>query len=81
MPSIIEAAEYFGQLVSIAVVELSPGITPLVTQPKMLILAIIGIRNTTLEIYLRIPYYTEPKTVTVSTVDINTLMCLVGCIC
>jgi len=44
----------------------------------MIVLAIIGTRNTTLETPLKIPYYTEPRVATVSAVDVNTLMCLVG---
>ena len=78
MPSVFESAEYFGQLRSILAIELPPGITPLIVQPKTLILAIIGTRDTTTEMSLKIPYYTEPKSATVSAVDMTTLMYLVG---
>lgn len=78
MPSVFEATEYFGQLKSILAVELPLGIAPSVVQPKTLILAIIGARDTTTETSLNIPYYTESKPATVSAVDMTTLMCLVG---
>jgi len=77
-PSVFEATKYFGQLISTLVVELLPGIIPSIPQSKTLVLAIIGTRNTMLETPLKIPYYTEPREATVSAVDINTLMCLVG---
>ena len=80
MPSVFESAEYFGQLRSILAIELPPGITPLIVEPKTLILAIIGTRDTTTETSLKNPYYTKPKSATVSAVDMTTLMCLVGCI-
>jgi hypothetical protein len=78
MPSVFEATEYFGQLKSILAIELPAGIVPSVVRPKMLVLAIIGTRDTTTETSLKIPYYTEPKSATVSAVDMTTLMCLVG---
>lgn len=78
MPSVFKATEYFGQLKSILAIEIPPGIISPIIQPKTLILAIIGTRDTTTETPLKIPYYTEPKSATVSTVDMATLMCLVG---
>jgi hypothetical protein len=78
MPSVFEATKYFGQLKSILVIELPHGIAPSIVQSKTLVLAIVGTRNTTVETTLEIPYYTEPKTATVSAIDVTTLMCLVG---
>ena len=78
VPSIFEPTEYFGQLKSILVVELPPRIVSSVVQPKTLVLAIISTRNTTTKTPLKIPYYTEPKSVTVSAVDVTTLMCLIS---
>lgn len=78
MPSVFKATEYFGQLKSILTIEIPPGFISSIVQPKTLVLAIIGTRDTTLETPLKIPYYTEPKSATVSAVDMATLMCLVG---
>lgn len=81
MPSrkpVFKLTEYFGQLIKILVTELPPGIIPLITQPKRVVLAIISPRDTTNETPLRIPYYTEHAKTTPRVVDINTVMCLVG---
>ena len=70
--------EYFGQLKKILVTELPPSVVPATTQPKKIILAIIGPREAASETSLGIPYYTEPTKVTPRAVDMNTVMCLVG---
>jgi hypothetical protein len=74
----VKGTEYFGQLKKILVVELPPGIVPAITQPKEVVLTIIGPRVTKNETPLGIPYYTEPTRVTPRAVDISTVMCLVG---
>jgi len=73
-----KGTEYFGQLKTILVIELPPGIVPFITQPEMVVLAVISPRETTIETPLGIPYYTEPTKATPRAVDMNTLMCLVG---
>jgi hypothetical protein len=78
VPSVFKGTEYFGQLISILVIEFPPGIVPSVTQPKTHVLAIVGTRDTKTETHLGIPYYTEPKVAKVRAVDMTTLMCLVG---
>lgn len=78
MPSVFKAAKYFGQLKLILAIELPPRIVLSITQPKTLVLTIIGTRDTTTKTSLKIPYYTEPKSATVSAVDMTTLMCVVG---
>ena len=75
---VFRGTEYFGQLKKILIVELSPATIPSITQPKRVVLAIIGPRETTNETSLRIPYYAEPTKVTPRAVDMNTVMCLVG---
>lgn len=76
---VFKGAEYFGQLKTILVTELPPGIVPAITQPKRVVLVAIDPRDTTNETSLDIPYYTEPsKPVAPRVVDINTVMCLVG---
>ena len=78
MPSVFKGTEYFGQLISILVVELPPGTIPSHPQSETRVLAIIGTRDTETETRLGIPYYTEPKEAKVRAVDMTTLMCLVG---
>lgn len=74
-----EGAEYFGQLKTIFVTELPPGIIPAITQPKRVVLAAVDPRVTMSETSLGIPYYTKPsKPVAPRVIDINTVMCLVG---
>ena len=75
---VFKGTEYFGQLKTILVIELPPGIAPSISQPKTVVLAIISPRETVIETRLGIPYYTEPTKVTPRAVDMNTLMCLVG---
>lgn len=78
VPPVFKGTEYFGQLISIMVIDLAPGIVPSITRSETHVLAIIGIRDTETETRLGIPYYTEPKEAKVRAVDMNTLMCLVG---
>ena len=78
MPPVFKATEYFGQLVSILVVEFPPRIVPSIAQSEMRVLAIVGTKDTETETPLKIPYYTEPKAAKVRAVDMTTLMCLVG---
>jgi len=78
VPPVFKGTEYFGQLISILVIELPPGIIPSIAQSKTHALAIISTRDTETETRLRIPYYTEPKEAKVHAVDMTTLMCLVG---
>jgi len=76
---VFRGTEYFGQLKQILVIELPPGITPSITQPRKVVIAIIDPKETMNETSLGIPYYTEPtKPVAPRAVDINTVMCLVG---
>ena len=69
---------YFGQLKTILIIELPPGIVPSITQPKRVVFAIISPRETVNETRLGIPYYNEPPKVTPRAVDMNALMCLVS---
>ena len=78
VPSVFKGTEYFGQLISILVIELPPGTIPSVTRSETRVLAIIGMRDTKTETRLRIPYYTKPKEANICAVDMTTLMCLVG---
>jgi hypothetical protein len=78
VPPVFKATKYFGQLISIFVVEFPPGIIPSITQSKTHVLTIVGTRDTKTETPLEIPYYTEPKAANVRAVDMTTLMCLVG---
>ena len=78
MPSVFKATEYFGQLLSILVIELPQWITPSATRPETRVLAIIGTRDVETETCLDIPYYVRSGRVGVRAVDITTLMCLVG---
>ena len=78
MPSVFKATEYFGQLLSILVIELPRWITPSVTHPKTHVLAIVGTRDVKTETCLKIRYYSESGRVGACVVDMTTLMCLVG---
>ena len=75
---VFKATEYFRQLKKILVTKIPPRIIPSITQPKEVVLAIIGPRKTTNETSLDIPFFTEPAKVTPIAIDMNTVMCLVG---
>lgn len=78
MPPVFKAVEYFGQLLSILVIELPQWATPSATRSETRVLAIVGTRDTKTETCLDIPYYAQSGRVSVRAVDITTLMCLVG---
>ena len=77
---VFKGTKYFGQLKKILATKLPPRIVPSVTQPRVVVLTIISLRNTTNKTSLGIPYFTEPAKVTPIAVDMNTVMCLVSCI-